>query len=319
MNSSLLSVAALAVTLTNVIGCAGCSKEPIAAAAPPPMQMPQFGAQQQQQPYGPMPQGPMPQGPGPAPGQSAYDGGGMPQGPTQMPMQNPNPQGYGPPSPQGPGSNGAQNNGSLAQLGQWERQDMRVQAEDRLHNGEMHGPTPNSIPGGQVVTTQGLIALLQGAGGPVVLLDVLGAPQRIPGSLYAVPASQPGDFNDQAQQQFGQFLQGAVAGKRGTSIITYCQGPQCWMSYNAALRAIHLGYKNVMWYRGGLEAWGRAGQRMDGQGQTPQPQPQYRSDGEPQFQPGAQPQYQPEGQPQPMQQPAPNGVPPPQGGNDPWR
>jgi hypothetical protein len=31
----------------------------------------------------------------------------------------------------------------------------------------------------------------------------------------------------------------------------------CWMSYNAALRAIHLGFRQVYWYRGGIEAWQR--------------------------------------------------------------
>ena len=31
------------------------------------------------------------------------------------------------------------------------------------------------------------------------------------------------------------------------------------MSYNASLRAIALGYTNVLWYRGGIEAWKQAG------------------------------------------------------------
>src|SRR5262249_14167344 len=35
--------------------------------------------------------------------------------------------------------------------------------------------------------------------------------------------------------------------------------PECWMSYNGALRAIHAGYTNVLWYRGGIEAWKMAG------------------------------------------------------------
>jgi rhodanese-related sulfurtransferase len=31
------------------------------------------------------------------------------------------------------------------------------------------------------------------------------------------------------------------------------------MSYNAALRAVNLGYTQVFWYRGGIEAWQLAG------------------------------------------------------------
>ena len=47
---------------------------------------------------------------------------------------------------------------------------------------------------------------------------------------------------------------------RGTRFTrAYCQGTYCWMSYNAALRAINLGYTNVLWYRGGIEAWKQAG------------------------------------------------------------
>jgi PQQ-dependent catabolism-associated CXXCW motif protein len=56
-------------------------------------------------------------------------------------------------------------------------------------------------------------------------------------------------------------------------LIFYCQSNQCWMSYNAALRAIHMGYTNVLWYRGGLEAWKAAGQPVHTayQGYAPPP------------------------------------------------
>ena len=33
-------------------------------------------------------------------------------------------------------------------------------------------------------------------------------------------------------------------------------------SYNAALRAMQLGYRNVLWYRGGLSAWIAANQQL---------------------------------------------------------
>ena len=42
-------------------------------------------------------------------------------------------------------------------------------------------------------------------------------------------------------------------------VVVYCQSTHCWMSYNAALRAINMGYSNVLWYRGGIEAWQAAG------------------------------------------------------------
>jgi 3-mercaptopyruvate sulfurtransferase SseA len=66
------------------------------------------------------------------------------------------------------------------------------------------------------------------------------------------------------------------------------------MSYNAALRAINLGYTNVLWYRGGIEAWQQAGLPVQpaqqfGQGGPQQPNQQY-------------PQQQYPQQPQPQQQ-----------------
>jgi PQQ-dependent catabolism-associated CXXCW motif protein len=174
-----------------------------------------------------------------------------------------------PPSPQGLPVPGAQPN--LNQLETWERQDAGVQATNQLHNGPMHGPTPNQIPGGQVITTKGLLPLLQGgAGVPVLVLDVLGNPQgQLPNAAPAAFAAQPGDFNDAVQQQLGQMLMQITQGNKQIPIVTYCQGPQCWMSYNAALRAIALGYTNVLWYRGGLEAWQQATSQMAGVGGQP--------------------------------------------------
>lgn len=142
---------------------------------------------------------------------------------------------------------------------QLERQDFGVPPTAELHAGAMHGPTPSSIPGGQVVTTPGLIALLDDRSFGARVFDVLGGPESLPGAIPAVPASQPGSFQDTTQQQFGQFLQQTTQGRRDVPLVFYCASSQCWMSYNAALRAIRLGYTNVLWYRGGLEAWQAAG------------------------------------------------------------
>lgn len=78
------------------------------------------------------------------------------------------------------------------------------------------------------------------------------------------------------------------------------------MSYNAALSAINLGYSNVLWYRGGIEAWQAAGmQLVPAQGGYPQPgggpaysQPYQQQSYAQQPYPGQQPGY---GQPYPQQ------------------
>ena len=64
---------------------------------------------------------------------------------------------------------------------------------------------------------------------------------------------------DVERQDFGRILQQATRGNKQTPLVLYCLSNHCWMSYNAALRAIQLGYTNVLWYRGGIEAWQAAG------------------------------------------------------------
>jgi PQQ-dependent catabolism-associated CXXCW motif protein len=61
------------------------------------------------------------------------------------------------------------------------------------------------------------------------------------------------------QARLAQTLKAMTKGDRKRPLVFLCQGPQCWLSYNAALRAVRLGYETVYWYRGGIEAWIAAG------------------------------------------------------------
>ena len=94
---------------------------------------------------------------------------------------------------------------------------------------------------------------------PVHVIDVLGDARSLPRAVPAAWAAQAGSFDDETQQQLAQMLRQLTRGSNDTPLVFYCAGPECWMSYNAAVRAIRLGYRNVVWYRGGLEAWQRAG------------------------------------------------------------
>ena len=142
---------------------------------------------------------------------------------------------------------------------QEERQDFGVRPPKQLHGGAMHGPTPASIPSGQVITTPGLVALMQGRQVPYIVFDVLGQPEALPGAVPAAWLSQAGSFDDAVQQQAVEALKQATQGRKEVALVFYCLSRECWMSYNAALRAIQAGYTNVLWYRGGIEAWKAAG------------------------------------------------------------
>jgi PQQ-dependent catabolism-associated CXXCW motif protein len=154
-----------------------------------------------------------------------------------------------------------------------EAQDFGVAPTGQLRpSQQLHGATPTSIPGGKVISTRQLSQLLQGGQRNVLLLHAFGSPEHLPGAQAAGPASQGGSFDDQVQREFGQYLRQATGGDTARMLVVYCAGPQCWGSYNAALRAIHMGFRNVHWYRGGIEAWRQAGLPLqDGQGRPVPP------------------------------------------------
>lgn len=142
----------------------------------------------------------------------------------------------------------------------FESQDFGVPQTDQLHQGAPHGPTPTRIPGGLVVETAVLSQAV--AGGQALLVDVLGGATTIQGAIDAVGMGQPGSYQDQIQQQVVSFLAQATQNNPDAMLIFFCSDPMCWLSYNASLRAIAAGYRNVVWYRGGLAAWQMAGGQL---------------------------------------------------------
>lgn len=82
---------------------------------------------------------------------------------------------------------------------------------------------------------------------PFVVFDVLGGTETLPGAVAAAWASQEGLLRDQVQQAFVQLLQQQTGGNRRMPLVLYCLSRECWMSYNAALRAIAAGHTNVLW------------------------------------------------------------------------
>jgi len=192
--------------------------------------------------------------------QDSFGGKPKSQPPQQQrPVQQPQQQQPVQQPQQQQGGQGSSQGGQFSQIAQMESQDFGVAPTSQLYSGAMHGPTPTTIPGGLVITTEALWMTLQQNQNSIAIFDVLGGPEIIPGALAAAPASAPGNFYDQTQQEFGQYIQQVTGGNKQTPVLFYCQSPQCWMSYNAALRAINMGYTQVLWYRGGIEAWQMAG------------------------------------------------------------
>jgi PQQ-dependent catabolism-associated CXXCW motif protein len=201
--------------------------------------------------------------PAESPPSYASNTGGSYQGPSpgsyQSDTYGSNSDGRSSGSYQNSGSISAQQARQLDAMAPQERQDFGVPAMPQLHVGGMHGPTPSSIPGGRLITTKGVVSLVQDNRTPFILLDALGGDTTLPGAMPVAWASDSGLLGDRVEQNLGQMLYQTTRGNRDVALVFFCESNHCWMSYNAALRAIDLGYRNVLWYRGGLEAWTAAG------------------------------------------------------------
>ncbi len=137
--------------------------------------------------------------------------------------------------------------------------------------GPIHGKTPTSLDGGQVLHTLALRALLRTD--KPILLDVSEAPRRpktattalwmplphqdIPGSIW-IPGAGLGAIPPTLALFLAQRLATLTHGHANAPIVVYCH-PHCWMSWNAARRLVWLGYQRVYWDPDGIEGWEKAG------------------------------------------------------------
>jgi PQQ-dependent catabolism-associated CXXCW motif protein len=112
----------------------------------------------------------------------------------------------------------------------------------------------------------------QAVGSDIVFVDVWDQPSHpsLPGAILMPGAGSSGSFDDDAQRRLWTALSQATNRQAERPIVFFCTGSRCWESYNAALRAVNMGFKMVLWYRGGLAAWQAAGRQMATSGQPSQ-------------------------------------------------
>ena len=136
-----------------------------------------------------------------------------------------------------------------------EERDWKVPPTRQFRTAGYHSRTPLQIPGGKVVTTGELSALIGQDPRPYVI-DVLGGGihTTIAGAFWMMGAGA-GDMSRDEQARFAKAIAAFAGGDKARPMVFFCVDSECWLSYNAALRAIGLGYTNVMWYRGGIASW----------------------------------------------------------------
>ena len=146
-------------------------------------------------------------------------------------------------------------------------------------------PTPATLRGAKTIATEEAEKLWRG--GAASFVDVLPRPPRprnlpegtlwhdkprpdIPGSVW-LPDTGYGELAPDMADYFARELLKATAGDRARLVVLYCLA-DCWMSWNAAKRALQIGYSNVAWYRDGTDGWLAAGLPL--QEATPEPRPE---------------------------------------------
>jgi PQQ-dependent catabolism-associated CXXCW motif protein len=143
-----------------------------------------------------------------------------------------------------------------------------VSEPDDYRMDEFRSPTPATLKGARVVTTAQAEEIWKGGG--AIFIDVLPQPPRpknlpvgtiwherprlnIPGSTW-LPDTGYGALPPPMEDYLRANLSRLTGGDQGKMLVIYCLR-DCWMSWNAAKRAMAMGYRNVVWYPDGTDGW----------------------------------------------------------------
>ena len=120
--------------------------------------------------------------------------------------------------------------------------------------------TPSRLDGVRTLGTQELARWLIGEQRPV-LVDTEALFETVPGavSLLGAGSAYPDATKDAALAGRVGRLLALLAPDKAAPVVFFGIGRNSWRAVNAALRARQAGYSQILWYRGGVEAWMAAG------------------------------------------------------------
>ncbi|KQT47513.1 rhodanese [Aureimonas sp. Leaf454] len=149
---------------------------------------------------------------------------------------------------------------------------------------DYRSPTPDTLAGASVVDTPSARRLFEEKA--AIFVDTLprapkpqGLPEGtvwrpkprsdIPGSIWLVDTGY-GELAPVMKAYFRDGLVRATKGDKSRALVFYCLR-DCWMSWNAAKRAIGEGYTAVHWYPDGTDGWAEAGLPLEPREPEPRP------------------------------------------------
>lgn len=148
---------------------------------------------------------------------------------------------------------------------------------------DYRAPVPATLAGGRVIDTAEAFRLWQEKA--AIFVDVLPKPPKpalpegtvwrdrprydIPGSVW-LPDVGYGSLSGEMESYFSANLRRVTDDDRSRTLVIYCLA-ECWMSWNAARRAIALGYQDVRWYPDGTDGWTRTNLPVEERAPVPRP------------------------------------------------
>lgn len=146
-----------------------------------------------------------------------------------------------------------------------------VPEPDGFRSAPYRAPVPATLRGAQVIDTATAQAL-HAAGVP--FLDAMPRtrkPEGLPaGTIWREPPHDtiPGaiwvwdtGYDRISPPEMGRLDRGlwlATRGDHAAPVVIFCKR-DCWMSWNAAKRAVRAGYTGVRWYPDGTDGWAEGG------------------------------------------------------------
>lgn len=133
-------------------------------------------------------------------------------------------------------------------------------------------PVPLTLKGATVLSSDD--AMKVWTKGRAIFIDVYPHPPKPaglpPGTIWReashmtienavwLPNVGYGALSAQYDAYFRQNLEKLTSGDRAKPLVFFCLR-NCWMSWNAAKRALGYGYSNVSWFRDGADGWQEIG------------------------------------------------------------